>query len=66
MFIYSNSFFIEDNGNGFSLDERDAICSNCKKVLDRQQKYKNIDKKFKFSDKEKNEWKYCPYCGKKL
>lgn len=66
MLIYSNPFYIKDNGNGYDLDERDAICSNCKKVIDRQKKYRNIDDTFKFSKREKEEWKYCPFCGEKL
>jgi len=66
MFIYSNSFYIEDNGNGYDLDERDAICSNCHKVIDRQVKYRGIDTEFKFSVKAKEEWEHCPYCGERL
>lgn len=66
MFIYSNSFCTEDNGNGYTVDERDAICSNCHKIIDRQIKYRGIDKDFKFSIKEKDEYKNCPYCGEKL
>ncbi|MDD4779198.1 MAG: hypothetical protein PHT02_01150 [Tissierellia bacterium] len=66
MLVYSNSFYIADNGNGYSLDVRDAICSNCHKVIDRQKKYKNMDSDFGFSDNEKREWKYCPYCGEKF
>ena len=61
--IYSNPFYTDDNGNGYSLYERDAICLNCHKVIDRQKKYKNIDKDFNFSDNEKKNWKNCPYCG---
>lgn len=64
--IYSNPFYIEDNGNGYSLYERDAICSNCHRVIDRQVKYKGIDGDFGFSSNEKKEWKNCPYCGGKL
>lgn len=61
--IYSNPFYIEDNGNGYSLYERDAICSKCHKVIDRQVKYKDIDNKFKFSTTEKQGYLHCPYCG---
>ena len=61
--IYSNSFYIKDNGNGYSLDERDAICLGCHKVIDRQEKYRDIDKDFNFSNNEKKTWKHCPYCG---
>ena len=63
--IYSNPFYISDNGNGYSLYERDVICSNCHKVIDRQVKYRDY-KEFGFSSNEKSEWKYCPYCGAEL
>jgi DNA-directed RNA polymerase subunit RPC12/RpoP len=66
MLIYSNSFYIEDNGNGYDLDERDAICSKCHKVIDRQVKYRGTSEDFGFSTKEKEEYKYCPYCGEKI
>lgn len=61
--IYSNSFYIKNNGNGYSLDVRDAICSNCHKVIDRQEKYTDIHKEFRFSNDEKQNYKFCPYCG---
>lgn len=64
--IYSNPFYIKNNGNGYSLHERDAICENCHKVIDRQQKYEGIDVDFKFSEREKKDFKHCPYCGIKL
>lgn len=66
MLVYSNPVYIEDNGNGYSLDERDAICASCGKVIDRQQKYRKIDTDFDFSSNEKRAWKYCPFCGEKL
>jgi predicted RNA-binding Zn-ribbon protein involved in translation (DUF1610 family) len=65
MLVYSNPHYIADNGNGYNLDERDAICTNCGKVIDRQQKYSGW-KEFGFSEREKKEWKYCPFCGEKL
>jgi DNA-directed RNA polymerase subunit RPC12/RpoP len=64
--IYSNPFYISDNGNGYDLDVRDAICSGCGKIIDRQEKYRKIDKDFHFSDNQKKEWKFCPYCGIEL
>ena len=66
MLIYGNSFFIEDNGNGYAIEERDAICTNCGNIVDRQVKYVSIDKQFPFSDIKKVLWKNCPYCGEKL
>ncbi len=65
MLLYSNPFYIVGNGN-YDLDQRDAICSKCHFIIDRQEKYRNIDKDFKFSSKEKSKWEYCPYCGEKL
>jgi len=64
--IYSNPFYIKDNGNGYSLYIRDAICTKCHKIIDRQEKYEKIDSDFGFSNNEKKEWKHCPYCGEKL
>jgi DNA-directed RNA polymerase subunit RPC12/RpoP len=66
MLIYSDSFYAKSNGNGYDLDERDAICSNCNNILDRQIKYRTIDTKFRFSTNEKDKWRNCPYCGEKL
>jgi DNA-directed RNA polymerase subunit RPC12/RpoP len=64
--FYSRPHYIQDNGNGYSLEERDALCSKCGKSIGRQVKYKNIDKEFSFSDNEKAEYKHCPYCGERL
>jgi DNA-directed RNA polymerase subunit RPC12/RpoP len=64
--IYSNSFYIKNNGNGYELETRDAICSKCHRVIDRQTKYKGIDKEFNMSTNEKREWNNCPYCGHEL
>ena len=64
--FYSGSFYIDDNGNGYSLEKRDAICSSCGKIIGRQVKYKGIDNDFDFSDNEKQDYKYCPYCGNSL
>ena len=66
MLVYSNSFYIKDNGNGYSLHIRDAICSNCGKIIGRQEKYERMYKEFAFSNREKAEWGYCPYCASKL
>lgn len=65
MLIYSNPFYAGEE-NGYDLDERDAICSNCHEVIDRQRKYRGIDKEFKFSRNNKDKWKHCPFCGEKL
>ena len=65
MLIYSNEFYISNNGNGYELYERDAICGNCGYVLDRQERYKG-NKDFTFSETIKTKWKFCPVCGEKL
>jgi hypothetical protein len=68
MLIYSDSFYVADNGNGYSLNKRDAICSKCHKVVGRQEKYDVFDTEFKFKidDCEKKDWRFCPFCGKPL
>lgn len=67
MLIYSNSFYIKDNGNGYDLDVRDAICSKCHKIIDRQESYRMMKPiEFCFSTREKEEWLYCPRCGENL
>lgn len=65
MLIYSNSFYVKDNGNGYDLDERDAICSKCYNIVDRQEKYGGT-KLWKFSDSKKETWRHCPFCGESL
>jgi hypothetical protein len=62
MFIYSNSFNIANN-QGYEIEARDAICSKCKKIIDRQVKYKGIHQEFQFTSGNQSFWKYCPYCG---
>jgi DNA-directed RNA polymerase subunit RPC12/RpoP len=64
--IFSDSFYIKDNGNGYALDTRDAICSKCYQIIDRQVKYRDYNKEFQFSVTEKGQWKHCPYCGERL
>jgi DNA-directed RNA polymerase subunit RPC12/RpoP len=66
MLLFSNSFYTADNGSGYALDERDAICSKCHNVVDRQEKYRGINEDYKFSSNEKSKWNNCPYCGEKL
>ena len=66
MLVYGKSFCIRDNVNGHEVEFRDAICSSCQGVVDRQQKYRGIDKEFRFSSADKKNWKFCPNCGKEL
>lgn len=65
MLIYSNPFYITDNGNGYDLDVRDAICASCNTVIDRQERYRGKNKEWMFG-KDKKEWRFCPFCGEKL
>lgn len=66
MLIYSNSFYIEDNGAGYDLDVRDAICNSCGKVFCRQEKYRGISREWTFAKSGYDAFRYCPYCGKSL
>jgi hypothetical protein len=64
MLIYSNPFYHEDDGR--QIEERDALCSICYNVVDRQEKYEGIHDDFVFSTDKARLWKCCPYCGKDL
>lgn len=44
---------------------RDALCSECGKIIGEQAKYPDFHKEFYFND-EKNDYEYCPYCGHKF
>lgn len=66
MIIYGSTSYIEDNGNGYDLDVRDALCSKCHNLIDKQEKYRGIDDEWRFSKKEKELWEYCPLCGEGL
>lgn len=65
MLVYSSSYHVpkRPGGHGYEHDIRDAICGNCSKVIGRQTKYDNKEE-FYFDDREKNEYTFCPYCGK--
>lgn len=45
---------------------RDTMCSECGRTIGEQVKYPYFDKEFKFESVEKNNYKFCPYCGEKL
>jgi hypothetical protein len=57
--------YIQDNGNGYDLYTRQVVCSNCIKVIGKQEKYCGIDKDFKFTQRQ-DLWDFCPFCGEKL
>lgn len=44
---------------------RDALCSECGKIIGEQNKYPDFDTDFYFVD-EKNDYTHCPYCGHKF
>lgn len=68
--LYTDKIFIKAHQNrtnsyynhSYDREVRYAICSKCGKILGEQVKYPNFDKVFHFSN-EKDDYKYCPYCG---
>jgi len=65
MLLYGKERYIKDNGNGYDLYERDAICDGCHESFN-QKKYCGIYKDFEFDGYGMSEWIYCPFCGSKL
>lgn len=51
-------------GHGYERYERDVYCV-CGKKIGTQTKYDGWDN-FSFDDREKADYKFCPYCGKEL
>ena len=72
MLVYSSEHFHSKvNGHCYEYYSRDAICGNCGIIIGRQTCYNyskgNKDKReYYFEDREKNNYKFCPYCGKPL
>ena len=68
MLVYSSGHFNpKRNGHGYEYYSRDAICGECGSVIGKQDCYDTKEpKKYFFYDREKNDYKFCPYCGKKL
>ena len=67
MLVYSSSSYVPKapGGHGYEHYTRDAICGNCGKVIGNQIKFTD-EEGFYFYTREKNEYIYCPYCGKEL
>ena len=65
MLWFFNERYTQDNGNGYDLYTRDAVCSKCAKVIAKQEKYCDIYKDFKFTNGE-GAWEFCPFCGERL
>ena len=51
--------------HSYDRDVRDALCSECGKVIGEQVKYPDFEKDFSFGD-EKDKYTHCPYCGHKF
>ena len=72
--IFKNEKFIKAHENiessyynhSFDRFVRDAFCSKCNNFIGEQVKYPDLQKKFSFSENDKNEYVFCPFCGKKL
>jgi len=63
MLFYGKPFKIDSGGWGeHSLKVRDVVCMNCYNTIDKQKAW-DKNKEYVFSSSEKNEWKFCPYCG---
>lgn len=52
------------NGHGYECYEREVYCA-CGKKIGTQTKYDGCEN-FGFEQKEKKDYKFCPYCGKDL
>ena len=51
-------------GHGYEYYEREVYCA-CGKKIGTQSKYDGWDN-FCFNEREKKDYKFCPYCGKEL
>lgn len=54
----------DSNGHGYERYEREVYCV-CGKKIGTQTKYNGWDN-FSFDDREKANYKFCPYCGKEF
>ena len=69
MFVYSSpNFNPKRNGHGYEYYSRDAICGECGSVIGRQEcyNYTKEPREYSFYNREKNNYEFCPYCGKPL
>lgn len=64
--IYTEPRFIgkDKMGHGYERYEREVYCV-CGKKIGTQTKYYGQND-FYFDDREKADYKFCPYCGKEL
>ena len=66
MMIYSTPRFIKAGRSSYyDCYEREGLCNTCGHSLGIQHKYPDW-KNFRFEIREKENYKYCPYCGKPL
>lgn len=64
--IYTEPHFhtTDRNGHGYEKYTREVYCI-CGKKIGTQTKYSDC-KDFAFDDREKKNYKFCPYCGKSI
>lgn len=64
--IYTEPYFKgkDAGGHGYERYIRDVYCV-CGKKIGTQTKYDGWEH-FSFDNREKEEYKFCPYCGKEL
>ena len=62
MLIYTEPRYVAPSRatNHYEYYERDVLCNKCGKTIGRQRKY---NKDFHFNEREKSNYKFCPYCG---
>jgi DNA-directed RNA polymerase subunit RPC12/RpoP len=48
--------------HSYARHVRDVLCGACGKIIGEQVKYE-IEKQFHFENKEKDDYRFCPYCG---
>lgn len=65
MLIYTRPKYVPQSRatNGYDYYERDVICNKCGETIGTQKLYSN-SKDFWFENREKANYKFCPYCGK--
>ena len=66
MLIYTEPQYhgLRPGGHGYEHYTREVYCT-CGKRIGKQTKYADWDD-FSYDDREKAEYKFCPYCGNKI
>ena len=62
MLIYTEPRYVPSSRatNYYDYYERDVLCNKCGKTIGKQSKYTDG---FYFNEREKANYKFCPYCG---